>query len=147
METINDSKTDVSGAGIHKETGHSFFGLGQGSAAGKKAGVVILDKATYFETQARFPFLSVQDIQKAVQTDMGAYCPFATDLFFVRKIQTKDGKTDVNLWFVKTDAAAAAKQVSPLLIMPESLLCAYYQEKGLRSTLLTNPAPRCFMSI
>lgn len=90
-----------------------------------KIRVAVLARKTYFETERTFPFTSLKDIRQAVATDVQTYCPFDTDLFFMRKIQQSDGKTRVNLWFVKKSVAQAVKQVSPVLVFPESFLFVF----------------------
>jgi hypothetical protein len=96
----------------------------------KKARVTILAKDTYFETERSFPFSSLNDIKDAVKSDISEYSPFDTDLLFLRKIDETEGKTRVNLWFVKKDIAEAVLQLSPVLIFPETFILIFAGKDG-----------------
>ena len=95
----------------------------------KKAGIVILSKDTYFETQKSFPFAPMADIRGAVASDINAYVPFDSPLFFIKKIYESQGKTRVNLWVVKKDVARRVRKLSPVLILPETLVVALAQDR------------------
>jgi hypothetical protein len=84
--------------------------------------VVFLSRSVCFETVKQFPFSATRDIKDAIMSDILEYCPFETDLFFIRKIHEKDGKTAVNLWFVLQQAADIVFRLTPWLIVPETFL-------------------------
>ena len=86
------------------------------------ARMVILGKHTYFETVGEFPFGNLKEIRAAITMDPAAYSPFATRLFFVRRIGVRDDKTLVNLWFVRPEIVSELEQVGPWLIFPETAL-------------------------
>jgi hypothetical protein len=88
----------------------------------EKARLVILGKNHYFETLKTFPFSSVKEIRSAVKTDIHAFSPFETDLFFVRRIGETGEKTSVNLWFVNKAGCERLQTLSPLFILPETAL-------------------------
>ena len=87
-----------------------------------KPSVVILAKHFYFETVIAFPFAALKEISAAVKMDVLAYCPFETDLFFVRKISLAGDQTKVNIWFVMPEAVDELTKTPPWLILPETFL-------------------------
>jgi len=95
----------------------------------KKPGLMILAKNTYFETQRSFPFSSLNDIRDAVKSDINEYSPIDTDLFFLRKINEIDGKSKVNLWFVKKEIGKTIQKLSPVFILPETYILIFSQDK------------------
>ena len=96
----------------------------------EKIRVVALGKEYYFETLRIFPFSNLKDIRSAVETDMGAFSPFETELFFVKKIQGEGGHSKVNIWFVLPDIARMIRDLSPFLIIPETALLSLRPNSG-----------------
>jgi hypothetical protein len=99
-----------------KEVGPDYAG---------KARLIILGKNLYFETLETFPFSSVKEIRSAVKTDIHAFSPFETDLFFVRRIGETGERTSVNLWFVNKAGCERLQTLSPLFILPETALLPF----------------------
>jgi hypothetical protein len=83
---------------------------------------ILLGKRTYFETIAEFSFSDLKDIKSAVALAPLDYAPFATDLFFVRKISRNQERTRVNLWFVRPGISDEIRQHRPWFIFPETAL-------------------------
>lgn len=92
------------------------------------ASLLFLAKDTCFETIKEFPFSSVKDIKNAISSDIDEYSPFTTDLFFVRKIKETEGKTKVNIWFVKQNIADSIDQLSPMIVLPETFVFAFIRK-------------------
>lgn len=95
----------------------------------KKNGLIILGRSHYFETVKTFPFDNIRDIRNAISFDIGAYSPFKTELFFLKKIDESGGKTRVNIWFVKQEVAELLKLYTPRFIIPETYLFSYTSKK------------------
>lgn len=95
---------------------------------------ILLGKRTYFETIAEFSFSDLKDIKSAVAPARLDYAPFATDLFFVRKISRNQECTRFNLWFVRPGISDEIRQHRPWFIFPET---AFWSMKKVTSPVFT----------
>ena len=96
----------------------------------RKVRVMVLGRECYFEALTTFSFSNLKDIRSAIKMDMGAFSPFETDLFFVKKVQGEGGHERVNIWFVLPDIAQKLVDLSPFLIIPETALLSLTPNPG-----------------
>lgn len=94
----------------------------------EKNRLVILAKKYYFETLKSFPFSGIKEIKSAIAMDITAYSPFQTDSFFVKKIGQTDENTRVNIWFINNRIGNLLKDLSPLVVIPETALLSFLDE-------------------
>jgi hypothetical protein len=93
---------------------------------------VILGKRAYFETIAEFPFSDMKEIKAAVMLSPTDYAPFATDLFFIRKIGRSNDRTRVNLWFVRPGIIEEIRGSAAWFVFPETALWSIDDRAGPR---------------
>lgn len=91
----------------------------------KRVGILVLDKRHYFETKKTFPFTGTKDIRSAVGMDISSMAPFKTARFLVGRIAGGNGKTTVNIWFIRPELSDTIEALSPRLIIPESALLPF----------------------
>jgi len=91
----------------------------------KRVGILVLDKRHYFETKKTFPFTGAKDIRSAVGMDISSMAPFKTARFLVGRIAGGNGKTTVNIWFIRPELSDTLEALSPRLIIPESALLPF----------------------
>jgi len=81
---------------------------------------MILGKPAYYENVAAFPFTDLKEIRSAVAMDQTSYAPFATDMFFIRRISRSQEGARVNLWFVRPAYIEQIRRYPAWLILPET---------------------------
>ena len=96
----------------------------------KRVGIVVLGKRHYFEISKTFPFSSMKDINSAVRMDISSLAPFQPERFFARKVSEEDGRATLNIWFVDPELSDTLDALSPRLIIPESALLPFADERA-----------------
>lgn len=109
--------------------------------------LVILGKQAYHETVQSLPITDIKEIKAAVAIDPTAYAPFATDLFFMRRIGRKQERTLVNLWFVRPEAIQNHRLDRCWLTIPETALWSLPAEPRPRLDLIQQEEDRLMVHV
>lgn len=119
--------------------------LGEESSAVPGQGlarVVILEKSRYHESVRRFPMSNPREIRQAVHMDILEYSPFATEMFFIQRLEHSSEGALAALWFVRPDTASIVRTARPWVLLPETavlgacLAPGAYRARRPRDTLL-----------
>ncbi len=92
---------------------------------GQKSGIVVLGKSHYYETVKTYPIASLRDIREAVELEAEDICPFSFGRVYLRHFKQGEGRSLVQIWFIKQESLDLVEPFKPYFVVPETALMAY----------------------